>query len=139
MLDPFSLYGRPPWPVVLLLGLMLVPMLVLLLVAALMQAAWSAMGWVPCRQWPRRLARWATTRRALYLVPLGLACVSAWLLSACGTQPLPAATSMRLPAELMRRSSPPVLLMPASTSSSSSATSASTPASAPPTGRAWTR
>ena len=139
MLDPFSLYGRPPWPVVLLLALMLVPMLLLVAAFALLHSTWSAAGWVPLRMWPRRLLAWATTRRALYLVPLGLACVSAWLLSACGTRPLPAATSMRLPAELMRRSSPPVLLMPASTSSSSSATSASTPASAPPTGRAWTR
>lgn len=62
--------------------------------------------------------------------------LSAWLLSACGTAPLPGMTCPPVPAELMQPPSPPVLLQPASGSTKSGPTTAPTPRPAPLTGPA---
>lgn len=130
MLDPHFLSDRLPWPAAALMALLLVPVALLMILAALGVQAWWATRALAARS--GRLMAGHRAQQTLYLVPLILACISAWLLSACGTQPLRAETSLQVPAELMARSSRPVLLTPASTSSMPSPTSGPTRPAAQP-------
>lgn len=75
----------------------------------------------------RPMLRW---RRKL------LACLSALLLSACGTAPSLDVTCPPVPAELMQPPSPPVLLQPAPAWPTPGPTNAPTPPAARPTGPA---
>lgn len=79
------------------------------------------------------LLPWPTARLAM---TVGLACASAWLLSACGTAPSPVSTSPPVPAALLVPPQAPVLLQPESASRPPGTTTPSTPPRAPKTGRA---
>ena len=65
------------------------------------------------------LLPWPTARLAM---TVGLACASAWLLSACGTAPSSASTFPPVPAALMVPPQAPVLLTPGSASKPPGAT-----------------
>lgn len=79
------------------------------------------------------LLPWPTARLAM---TVGLACASAWLLSACGTAPSSVNTFPPVPAALMVPPQAPVLLTPGSASKPPGATTPSTRPPAPKTGRA---
>lgn len=106
----------------------------LLLVGALLLAAtWLGQGFaVICRAHSLVAAvlPWTTTRVVL------LSCISLWVLSACGTAPLPVGSCPPVPAELLTPPTQPVPLTPASPSTTPGTTTPSTPPAAPPTGRA---
>ena len=89
----------------------------------------------PCQDWQMQAQPNPNRRRLLKI--LVLTCALPWVLSACGTVPLPVPTCQPLPAELMKLPAPPVLLNPESDSATPGPTTPSTPSHAQQTARAW--